>query len=406
MEYFQLLKRVGAFRTALLRLERLEELGSELRPELRKERAVLLGELGATEQAVSLLAREPAHSRSIAFDRSVAYHLGNFYSLLHRYEDAERQFERMKDLSKGAHDRSDELGEMIARLNILGSRIYAGKNVPASLNDLAALNQDSLHEKYPLLAQGAHYFRAVGFLQLDRLGAARAALDAAMQLGVSHNLRESLLLKLSRFHLDIRDRPGASGITASRCSLLRREVLAQPHIVYFDQLHSLIALHASLQGNRPRMQRHRDRVLFGNRKHRHLELASSLGDERKNRFWELRRFHPSLVTRRKLTACSLRLWDLPILTSPRGAFSLASVGETQRNLILALAGRLDFGMRDAELWQSVWREPYRQGSSPGAIRQALFRLRESPIGNLLEIRSHQSRLSLRLQEGVTLITSP
>lgn len=398
LEYLNLMRRVGAYSKGLRVVQRLESAS----PELRMEESILLGELGALSSAARKL-EEAGSGLPSSLQLSALFHLGNIYSLQHRYPDAIQCFERMQNVALT----SDPYSALIAKLNLIGSRIYLGDQLESDQEEISRFDRQELSGKYALLSQGAKYFSTLALMRLGRVSDARKALNQAFAIGIELKRRESLLLKLARLELDILEFPDSVSTVA--LTRIRKEVFSQPHIVYFDQLNALQARLAYVRGQLATARRKSRQVVYGGRRHTHskdlLRFQQGHGLQEEHLYWRLEGSVPSPVSRNAVSREGSAPRQLPFLTSgPDQKLILNEGPAILGKLILFLASRLDFGARGTEIWDEVWETPYLSRSSPPTLRQSIHRLRNTGLGNFLELRSIGFRCCLSLNEGVRLIT--
>ena len=390
LAYFQLCRRVGDFHYGAVQLEKMEELF----PALEIEKAFYLGELGAPRQAVRLLSM---HVGALPPEVEVQRYLqrGNFLSLLHEYDDAIISYQQMEN---HARDFNPTLA-LVARLNVLGHRVYACKELQETILQLQDFAEKL--KPYPLMQQGAFYFLSLASQQLGKIVEAKLFLGKAQSLGVEHRLRESLLLKLTQLELSPED------LSSSSLTPLKKIIYGQNHIVYLDQLHKIQALHCESQGDNEGALRFYQKVLFGGRKHSHYDFAwrryQALSGESSLVGWQLERKNPVVLTKHQVIYNQLERRQWPLLVHGKKEASLLEESSLLANLTLHLARNLAFPLRDAEVWENIWDVPFSFLSSPTVIRTCLTRWRKTPFAGFAEVTQKDHRILFEMKAGAKLL---
>lgn len=401
LSYFRLMRRVGEFDKASLQIEKL----GIIYPSLKLERAFFLGECGAIGQALELLSDHSLqHHLTNEDELQRQMQLGNFYSLLHQYDKATVAYQSFE---RESLKNANNYLALVGRLNALGHMIYASNDLPGSVLGLQYLIEGEL-KPYPLLKQGAYYFISLAKKQLGDYQSAISSINKAYELGVTHRLRESLLLDLTAFELEPHSK-NASGI-----SRLKKRVLSQAHIVYYDQFNKIMAIRSIKENNLNTAKKYLNKILFGKRITNHYRDAFRLyqthfeeecqliaGDKH---YWEVEQYFPRLITQRQLTVNKIYYEQLPLLQTKKLKWSLSEESPLLARLSEVLMRNLEFPLRDAELWESVWQKHYNFITSPALIRSTISRWRKTKLKNFADLKAQERRIKLELKNGVRFLT--
>ncbi|MFZ3230556.1 MAG: hypothetical protein WA160_10165 [Pseudobdellovibrio sp.] len=401
LKYFRLSRRVGDFQYGSTQLEKI----GIIFPELEIELAFFLGELGAVKQAIRLLS-ENTKPLSIDFEIQRNLQLGNFNSLLHNYETAEAAYIKMTALAEN----HNPMLHLVGQLNTLGHRIYRGYELKEQIKQLKNL-QDQKLKKAPLLNQGAYYFLTLAYQKLNQTKTAQKFLSQAFDLAVEHRLRESLLLRLTALELNPLD------ATPTDFSVLKKQILDQVHVLYYDQFHKILGLRSQLENNLPMAERYFNRVAFGKRNHSHyqdsllklVEIEKSLSNETTEsniHGWQLQRQLAQPLTKTQVIYNKLERRDWPLLQNTKKIFSLNEESKLLQNLTLSLVRNLGFPLRDGEIWEDVWQSRFSFISSPTVVRSTLLRWRNSSYSDFAKINMKDRRICLALQPQTKFFLKP
>lgn len=389
LQYFQLLRRCGAFHSALENLNKTPLVP----PELEIERALLYGELGALKGAIKSLLRFEKFPDKVV-ETSRLFHLGNFYSLQHDYENMLQIFVKMHELTK--YDPG--IQPWIARLNIIGAQIYAGKKLERMIHELHKYISEC---SFPLMKQGAFYFLSLAYEQLGERGEALLALQNTQQLGVEHKSRETLLLKLTNFGLD----PENKKWNPAALAKLNKEVMGQDHIVYFDQYNYLMGHYSLLKNKKQNARRYFLKSIFCQRKNLHARLAEKSLDEKLQDYWMLEDFKPTNINMLHMRRNRIKVFDLPVFKMNSETLAFSQESQLLQKITLTLVQRLEFGMNYVELWDQVWDQPFNPIESMNVVHQTLHRWRKSKFAAFAKIEVDDSRLHIRLKPRAKLYIS-
>lgn len=387
--FFRYLRRVGEFHHGSLAIEKFETAGSEL----DLERAYFLSELGAYKQALGLLQNNFATKLNIDQQIEKQFYIGHCSSLSHDYTIAITAFESMAKLA----EKERPVQFLIARLNQLGHAIYAKQNLT---EQIAALKELKLAlTNYPLLEQGTYYFLSLAYLGLNDVTSAKKELKNALETQAKHRLRESLLLKMTDFELN------GSDFTKPAISRLKKNVLEQDHIIYFDQFNKIMGrlLH---QNQEPTLaSKYFNKVLYGQRPSAHLDEVTALADKENLNAtaWMIDGIQAKPMTAHQIIYNQVERNDPPYLTSGKNVFSLNAESENARGLVLHLARNFEFQMREAELWQSIWKETYLYSYSIDRVKALLYRIRKSEIKDFTQIQYKKHKLGVIWNKQTSLI---
>ncbi len=335
------------------------------------EKAMILGELGATRSALRLLYLNspPTERRALA---QYHYHCGNLSSIEHNYEKALFHLEERKKLFSNS-----EYDFAITELNILGTEVNLNVSIGLQ-NRLPTLrdqldNYIGLHKKaHPHLALGAFYFRA----EIDRAQGryARALRDLKSALEVfQHKDRESLMFLLLLVELEVH--LGRS--SEKRLNQVKKKVLAQSHVTYWDQWNFIRGLFHSTKNELQRAQTFWNRVIIGNRTNHHVQRAYQECDCGKV-LLRIEAKATSIVTENLIRRYRLHPSDLPalILSNREKVNLFMELPRLISAFSIQIATRGEFGSLMAETWDEVWDQIYTE-SSRLAFKKLLHRWRNS-----------------------------
>ncbi|MGZ6472657.1 MAG: hypothetical protein ACXWRZ_15925 [Bdellovibrio sp.] len=367
------------------------------------ERAFFLGECGAIQQALEMVEEtSPQHFSNAEDELQRFIQLGNFYSLLHRYDEAIDAYQK---LESEALKSSKNYLSLVGRLNALGHMVYAKKDLDTNILNLRNLIKEEL-EPFPLLKQGAFYFISLAEKSLGKTQSAIESIKKAYEVGVTHRIRESLLLELTAFELAPQLK------TKTEISRLRTKVLSQVHIIYFDQFNKIMALRSLQEKNHNTSAKYINKVLFGRRFNSHYSDAVDIFQKHfsetadstdKQIYWQIENHYPRSISKRQLVINKFHIDELPLLKIGDIKYPLNEESTLINRLSSVLIKNLDFPLRDAELWELVWQKPYNFITSPVLIRSTISRWRKSSLQNFADLTVQDRRMKIALKSGVQFI---
>lgn len=388
--YFRYLRRVGDYHRGLLQIEKYDKIS----PELDLEKAYFLGEVGAYKQALKLIQNLPAAgSLDLQIEKQLS--IGHFSSLAHDYETAIAAYQSMATL---AH-KERPYQSLIGTLNEVGHRIYAKQNLESQIARMRDLRSSAL-EAYPLLEQGACYFLSLAHAARNEITLAREELKNAFSIRSRHRLRESLLLKITDFELN-----GAE-FNKIKISTLKKSILEQDHIVYFDQFNKIMGRNFLEKKDRTLAQKYFFKVLYGNRSSSHLKEVQaliSLDTEETPLAWEVGALQVNPVTSHQYIYNQFAKTEMPFFSLKKKRYSLTEETKNNQSLVLQLSKNFEFQMREAEVWESVWNETYLYSYSIDRIKSLLTRNRSGSLGEFVQVQYRKNKLSLKWNKDSALI---
>ncbi|MGZ3775643.1 MAG: hypothetical protein ACXVCY_16840 [Pseudobdellovibrionaceae bacterium] len=399
LTYFRLMRRVGEFEKAALQIEKL----GMIYPSLKMERASFLGECGALHQALELLKESSSQfflSNEDELQRLIQ--LGNFYSLRHQYDEAIEAYQKLENEALRC---SKKYLALVGRLNVFGHMIYANKYLDENILNLQKFISEEL-EPFPLLKQGAFYFISLAEKKLCKNQQAIESIKKAYEVGVTHRLRESLLLELTAFELE----PLLKSKT--EISRLRKKVLEQVHIIYFDQFNKIMASRSWQEGQSNTAKKYLNKVLFGQRLNSHYVESVDLNRkyfneietvENEQLYWKIENQYPRSISKRQLIINKYYIDQLPLFKMDDEKYLLNEESDLIGKLSSVLIRNLDFPLRDAELWELVWQKPYNFITSPVLIRSTLSRWRKTRMQNFAKLTVQDRRIKMELKKGAQFI---
>lgn len=386
LDFFQLLekmKRLGHFHAAYLLLA--NQGVSSLRMEI--EEAILQGELGALDMAIEFL-KNHIHQLPNTERSPALFHLANFYSLKHQFQESRDVHMMMNESS------TTSLQMLIADLNISGAGVYLrelsyedGVKVFTEIHDRAG------KEKFFLIQQGALYFLALLNVQAGLWREAKAIIENALSMKVQHRLRESLMLKILEAEVSV-ELGNQDLLNAD----LQRMVLGQDQVVYFDRYH----FHRG-KTEKALLPEGHAKVLWGSRGN---DYDKKLRLIHAPQYWSMQKTIPISLTpiqwgrraNRRTDGDHFRLEDKTFL-------NLDDLTLQQRQIILQLSLRLEFGLRDVELWESVWGTRFSMPSSLDALQKAIQRINIILKPHVGFIRREQKKWILHVKPQVQFLRS-
>ena len=393
LRYFQLSRRVGDFQYGAIQLEKL----GTILPELEVEMAFFLGELGAVSQAIRLLT---SHRAALSQELEIQKYLqlGNFYSIIHDYPKAIHAYTLMENHTFGYRP----VLTLVARLNILGHRIYQGEEISSTLQELSEFEQGAVRE-FPLIWQGALYFLVLAHRKNENMNEAKKYLAKAFALGVEHRLRESLLLDLTRWELD------PESLKKAEITTLKKKIEEQVHILYWDQFQKIMGRRYELEGNLKAANRMYQNVLFGNRLHGHRQECEYRWRELNAIYepisgWSIERRLAMPMSQNKIIYNKFERRQWPIFSKQQKDFIIENEPGLNKKLCGYLIRNLEFPIRDAEVWENIWDSQFSFISSSTVIRTSLSRWRKSKLSTCAQLIQKNRRLYLKLEPEVCFFT--
>ncbi|RYZ66497.1 MAG: hypothetical protein EOP05_19045 [Proteobacteria bacterium] len=256
-------------------------------------------------------------------------------------------------------------------MNFLGARVYQLEPDPKLAQDLLALASEMKAKSFFALEQGCYYFAAYAHYWAGRDREAKLAISAAYSLGLSHRLRENLMLDLLALQI---------GNAQKSLDQLQIEVRQQAHAVYWDQINFLQNSDTSLAS----LLLHNSKNIYAEKALSQLRLSSPL-------YVRIAKAGPEILKPtqvHKLRESS----EFPTLEIGGKTLSLPKILTPQSlDILETILRRQDFGIREAELWEKAWRTMF-TASSSDAIRKAVERLRKTEeLKGLVEIKSSKQR---------------